>query len=155
MSHNICEFKVELGDTDSAGLVYYPNYFRWFDRAARDCLRVTGLTPREMLGKFHYDQPVVNCACNFYAPLRYDDTVRVETEVTGVLNKTFRLEHKVYCEGKLVATGYEIRAWVEIDNPLEEGKLNSVEIPYHFAEILRAEQPAGEDAYEDAILAMD
>jgi acyl-CoA thioester hydrolase len=137
MVHNVCEFQVDLGDTDSAGLVYYPNYFHWFDRASRECLRVTGLTPKEMLEKFHFDQPVVNCACNFYAPLRYDDTVHLETEITEVQAKTFRLEHKIYREGELVASGYEIRAWVEIDNPLEEGKLNAVDIPRFFAEILK------------------
>lgn len=140
MVHNIREFRVELGDTDSAGLVYYPNYFRWFDRAARDCLRVTGLTPKEMLGKFHFDQPVVNCGCNFYAPVRYDDTLELETEVTEVRDRTFRMEHKIYREGELVASGFEIRAWIEIDNPLDEGKLNSVEIPRYFAEILKEEE---------------
>jgi acyl-CoA thioester hydrolase len=153
MAHNVCEFKVELGDTDSAGLVYYPNYFRWFDRAAREYLRVTGLTPKEMLEKFHFEQPVVNCACNFYAPLRYDDTVRLETEVTEVLPKTFRLEHKIYREGELVASGYEIRAWVEIDNPLEEGKLNAVDIPRFFAEILKEKEEP--EPYDELMEVLD
>ncbi len=153
MVNNVYEFKVELGDTDSAGLVYYPNYFRWFDRAARACLRVTGLTPREMLGKFHFEQPVVDCGCKFFAPLRYDDPVRIETDVTVVEHKTFRLEHRVYSEGNLVASAHEVRAWVEIDNPFEEGKLNSVDIPRFFAEILQ--ETLTKDPYEDVILAMD
>ena len=153
MATNIYEFKVELGETDSVGLVYYPNYFRWFDRATRDCLRVTGLSPKEMLGKFHFEQPVVDCGCNFYAPLRYDDPVRIETVVTEVEHKTFRLEHNVYSEGNLVASGYEVRTWIEIDNPLEEGKLNSVDIPRFFAEILKGS--LAKDPEEEAILIMD
>jgi acyl-CoA thioester hydrolase len=153
MANTISEFKVELGETDSAGLVYYPNYFRWFDQATRSCLRITGLTPREMLGKFHFDQPVVDCGCKFYAPLRYDDSVRIETVVTIVEHKTFRLEHNIYSEGKLVASGFEVRAWVEIDNPLEEGKLNSVDIPRFFAEILKGSLP--KDSYDTATLGMD
>jgi acyl-CoA thioester hydrolase len=153
MANNICEFKVELGETDSAGLVYYPNYFRWFDRATRSFLRITGLTPREMLGKFHFEQPVIACDCKFYAPLRYDDPVRIETVVSEVENMTFRLEHNVYSEGNLVASGYEVRAWVEIDNPFEEGKLNSVDIPRFFAEILKESLP--KTLCEDAVLVMD
>jgi acyl-CoA thioesterase FadM len=30
---------VEWGDTDAAGIVFYPNYYRWFDRAAHALLR--------------------------------------------------------------------------------------------------------------------
>ncbi len=153
MVNNVREFKVELGETDSAGLVYYPNYFRWFDRATRDWLRVTGLTPKEMLGKFHFEQPVVDCGCHFYGPLRYDDSVRIETAVTLVEHKTFRLEHNVYSEGNLIASAYEVRTWIEIDNPFEEGKLNSVDIPRFFAEILKGS--VAKDADEEAILIMD
>ena len=26
-------FKIRFGDTDAAGIVFYPNYYRWMDEA--------------------------------------------------------------------------------------------------------------------------
>lgn len=141
MVNNFLEFNVDLGETDAAGLVYYPNYFRWFDRATRTYLHITGVTPKDMLGKFHFDQPVIDCGCKFYAPLRYDDPLKIKSFVTEVTEKTFRIEHKVFSGDNLVAVGYEIRTWVEIDNPLDGGSLNTVDIPGFFAEKLLEGRP--------------
>jgi len=38
--------------------------------------------------------------------------VRIETTVSDVREKTFRVEHEVSVGGRRCATGFEVRAWV-------------------------------------------
>ena len=40
---NVYEMTVAWGDCDPAGIVFYPNYFRWFDEASRRLFAAVGL----------------------------------------------------------------------------------------------------------------
>ena len=40
---NECQLTVAWGDCDSAGIVFYANYFRWFDEASRRLFVRAGL----------------------------------------------------------------------------------------------------------------
>lgn len=33
---NETKFQIQWGDTDRAGIVYYPNYYKWFDLAGHN-----------------------------------------------------------------------------------------------------------------------
>jgi len=36
MRSNTIHYKIQWGDTDAAGIVFYPDYFRWFDLATHE-----------------------------------------------------------------------------------------------------------------------
>ncbi|MEI7555366.1 thioesterase family protein [Candidatus Chlorohelix sp.] len=135
---NTIELRVDLGDTDARGVVFYPNYFRWFDRATHELLRAVGLTHSQLLEHYGLAQPVVECGCHFIRPLRYDDIVRIESEVVDLKEKTFKLEHHLFKEGVLVGSGYELRIWIKMEDPDDVGKLKSVSIPEEMAKLLKA-----------------
>jgi acyl-CoA thioester hydrolase len=139
MIANCIEFPVEFGETDTAGIVFYPNYFRWFDRATHTLLNITGLTHRELLEKYHYAQPVIECGCQFVRPLRYNDPVKIESRLVEVREHLFRVEHVVYSRDCLVGSGYEVRAWIKTDETDEQGRLKVISIPPDMAEKLRGE----------------
>ena len=71
------------------GVVYYANYFVWFEVARADLLRSLGWTYREMedTGVF---LPVIEADCAFRRPARYDDEVEVRT--AGRLSSPVRME---------------------------------------------------------------
>ena len=136
MAKNITEFNIEWGETDAAGIVFYPNYFRWFDRATHTLFKSIGLPISELTTKYGYAHPIVDSGCRFFSPLRYDDQVRLETTVVEVRERTFKLEHQVFKQDQLVGSGYEVRAWVKNEG---EGKIKAIPIPPDMSEKLKAE----------------
>ena len=56
--------------------------------------------------------PIVESGARFASPVRYGDVVRIETTVSEVREKTFRVEHEISVGRRHCATGFEVRAWV-------------------------------------------
>ena len=60
------------------GVVYYANYFVWFEVARADWLRALGWTYREMEESGVY-LPVIDARCEYKRPAMYDDEVEIRT----------------------------------------------------------------------------
>ncbi len=88
-------YRVLYGDTDTMGVVYYANYFRFFELGRNEYLRARGLSYREVESRGVY-LPVVDAQCRYLGPARYDDLLSVETRV-------------VRAKGARVAFAYELR----------------------------------------------
>lgn len=125
MAQNTEKLIVNWGDTDMAGIVYYPNYFRWFDISTLRLLQKVGLPPRELMTHQKMSFPLIDSGCTCFKPLYFNDEIRVETKIIEVNNKTFKLEHEVYRGDELTGKGYEVRGWVTFS----EEKIKSVPIP--------------------------
>jgi len=136
MFKNFTSFRVEWGETDIAGIIFYPNYFRWFDRATHELFRAAGMPIKELKDREGIVHPIVESGCRFMAPLYYDDPVTLETTVSEVCNRTFRLEHTARRGETVVATGFEVRAWVK---QTDGQPMGAVAIPDQYAARLRAE----------------
>jgi acyl-CoA thioester hydrolase len=61
------------------GVVYYANYFVWFEVARTDLLRSMGWSYREM-EQAGVSLPVIEARCEYKRPARYDDELEVRTE---------------------------------------------------------------------------
>jgi len=103
-------YRVPFGDTDAAGVVFYPNYYRWFDRMTHALFRSVGqpLGPFMDAGEGPF---LVETNCRFLLPVGYDDEIRLESRVREIRTSAFEVEHTVKREGKVAATGREIRVW--------------------------------------------
>jgi acyl-CoA thioester hydrolase len=66
--------------TDQMGVVYYAHYMEFFEIGRTELLRAAGLAYRRM-EEDGYFLPVVHAACDYLAPARYDDVLRVETRL--------------------------------------------------------------------------
>ena len=71
------------------GVVYYANYFVWFEVARTDLLRQAGWTYRDMEAD-GYALPVLEAYCEYKQPARYDDELEVTTK--GSLLSPVRVE---------------------------------------------------------------
>jgi acyl-CoA thioester hydrolase len=71
--------RVRYAETDKMGVVYYANYFVWFEVARADLLRSLGWTYREM-EVAGVALPVIEATCRYHRPSRYDDEMEVRTE---------------------------------------------------------------------------
>jgi acyl-CoA thioester hydrolase len=78
MPASLTSLRVRYAETDSMGVVYYANYFVWFEVARADLLRTLGWTYREMENS-GVALPVIEAQCEYRQPARYDDEVEVHT----------------------------------------------------------------------------
>lgn len=81
-------------ETDGMGVVYYANYFVWFEVARTDLLRNIGFSYRKMEEE-GYRFMVVESSCKYLSPCRYDDLVTVRTWVSEVRNTSMTFEYTV------------------------------------------------------------
>jgi len=109
MSRNVIEYHVQWGDTDAASIVFYPNYFRWFDHAALEFLRSLGWPLERLKTELQAVVPIIEAGCRFQQPLRYHNLLTIETKATDVRTRTFRLEHHVSRGEEVIGLGYEVR----------------------------------------------
>ena len=118
------EHRVIYGDTDAGQVVYYANYFRWFESGRREILRSMKINYLE-LEKRGIITPVVEAHCNYFHPARYDDVVIVETKIADVKEKSIKFENNIFRKKgkKLLAAGYTINVFVD------KKKMKSIKIP--------------------------
>ena len=83
--------RVRYAETDQMGVVYYANYFVWFEVARADLLRTGGWSYREMEHS-GVSLPVIEAHCEYRKPAKYDDELEVVTE--GRLLSPVRMEFK-------------------------------------------------------------
>lgn len=93
------------------GVVYYANYFVWFEVGRTDLLRQEGWSYREMEAE-GIALPVIDARCEYRRPARYDDELEIRT--CGILRSPVRLEftYEVVRPGETspIATGRTLHA---------------------------------------------
>lgn len=95
--------RVRYAETDKMGVVYYANYFVWFEVARADLLRSLGWSYREM-EHAGVSLPVIDAQCQYHRAVRYDDELEVRAE--GRLLSKVRMEFSyqvVRCDDHLLA----------------------------------------------------
>ena len=113
MVANALDVKVRWSEADPAGIVFYPRFFEWFDLGTEALFEALGLPWRELFpAERIVGVPIVETGARFASPVRYGDEVRIETTVSEVREKTFRVEHEISVGGRRCAIGFEVRAWV-------------------------------------------
>jgi acyl-CoA thioester hydrolase len=109
--HAISRIRVRYADTDKMGVVYYANYFVWFEVGRTDLLRTSGWSYREMEAD-GFSLPVIEAHCVFRESARYDDEVEVRT--TGVLLSPVRVQFMYeivrVADEAMLATGNTVHA---------------------------------------------
>ena len=118
------EHRVIYGDTDAGQVVYYANYFRWFESGRREIMRSLKIDYLE-LEKRGIITPVVEAHCNYFHPARYDDIVLIETKIFEVKDKSVRFDYRAFRkkDRKLLASGHTINVFVD------KKKMKSIKIP--------------------------
>ena len=133
-------FKVRLGDTDAAGIVFFINFYKWMDEATHEFFTEIGHPTSKLLAIEKVSTPLLESKCEFKTPLFFEDEVVLRTEVLEIHNKVFKLAHTFYRGETLIATGYTLRAWT-----LFEDRPKAIPIPDLIREKLSAHQKSVEN----------
>ncbi len=105
--------RVRYAETDRMGVVYYANYFVWFEVARTDWLRQTGWTYREMEAD-GISLPVIEAHCDYRQPSRYDDEIDVRSQATLLSPIRIRFDYEVARQGEVLSTGHTVHAAVDV-----------------------------------------
>ncbi len=103
---NVTSLRVIYGDTDQMGVVYYANYLRWFEKGRTEFLRQIGL-PYASIEQRGFHFPVVEVNCRYCESARYDEVVKVETELARIRRASLTFSYRIARESDdvLLATG--------------------------------------------------
>jgi acyl-CoA thioester hydrolase len=111
MASSTTTLRVRYADTDQMAVVYYANYFVWFEVARTDLLRTLGWTYREM-EEAGVHLPVIEAQCEYRRPARYDDEIEVRTEgrLCSAVRMEFTYDVIVKSSGIVAASGRTVHA---------------------------------------------
>jgi acyl-CoA thioester hydrolase len=105
--------RVRYAETDKMGVVYYANYFVWFEVARADLLRSLGWSYRDM-EQDGIILPVIEAHCEYARPARYDDELEIRTEgrMLSPIRMEFRYEVRLAADADaaLAASGRTVHA---------------------------------------------
>ena len=87
--------RVYYEDTDAAGVVYYANYLRYFERARTEWLAAHGTSVAELARTPGIVFVVRRIAVEFRAPARLSDALDVSVAIATLRRASFRLRQEV------------------------------------------------------------
>ena len=124
------KLRIEWGDCDPAGIVYFPRYFQHFDSASVALFeKATGLKKIDMAARYKMvGIPMVNIRARFLIPSRYGDDVEIESQITEFRRSSFEIRHQLFRGKELAVECFETRVWTVRDEA-GPGGLRSAEVP--------------------------
>ncbi len=97
------KYRIYYEDTDFAGIVYYANYLKFFERARTDMLRQKNINQSELALEKNIIFVVRKCEINYIKPAKLDDFVEVTAEVKNVKNSSVLLYQEMKIADKILA----------------------------------------------------
>lgn len=94
--------RVYYEDTDLAGVVYYANYLRFFERGRTEALRAAGYDQSRLKREIGLVFLVVRIEVDYKAPALFDDILTIETRVTRVGGASLTMAQAALREGRLL-----------------------------------------------------
>jgi acyl-CoA thioester hydrolase len=108
-------FRVEYGETDSQGRVFYANYLLFFDRGRVAYWVRAGLSDEE-IKRIEHDTVIAEVHCTYRAAAGFYDVVSVHTRIARIGRSSLRMEFAVVNDSTetLMAEGYATLVKVDL-----------------------------------------
>ena len=99
--------RVRYAETDQMGVVYYANYFIYFEIGRVEYMRQLGVAYKEMEIQDDSFIMVAESNCRYRRPAKYDDVLIIRTRVSEVRRRTIRFGYEILngVTGELLSTG--------------------------------------------------
>jgi acyl-CoA thioester hydrolase len=99
--------RVRYKDTDQMGMVYYGNYFTFFEIGRVEYMRERGIAYKNMEREDDSYIVVAEASCRYLRPARYDDLLRIRTRLSESRRRSIRFAYEIlrHDSGEMLATG--------------------------------------------------
>ena len=94
--------RVFYEDTDTAGIVYYANYFKFIERARSESLRNIGLIQTEIKDKYKIIFVVRKIIAEFIRPAKLDDLLEISTNFLKIGIVSIELDQKIFLNNNTI-----------------------------------------------------
>ena len=115
------EARVYYEDTDAAGVVYYANYLRFFERCRTEWLRAIGHDQSELAREHNLAFVVRRVAAEYRRPARLDDRLRIE------LAASIEGRARLRCEQRALRVDADGKGELLVDASVELACINVVD----------------------------
>lgn len=101
-------------ETDQMGVVYYGNYFTWFEVGRNEFFRELGLACGELEDEGVL-LPVIETGCKYINSAKFDDEVIIKTKLTKLKGIRLELRYEIYrkSNNELLVEGFTKHAFVD------------------------------------------
>jgi len=140
----ITEIKVRFGQTDPAGIVFYPRYFEMINQVVEDWFEALDFDFRTIHIVRAEAVPLVHIDVDFKSASRLGDLLRFELEVERLGRSSISLHIVAFCASEQRLVAKLALAYVRKD------PIGSIEIPAFLRARLMAFAPEG-DAWPDTV----
>jgi acyl-CoA thioesterase FadM len=104
------EIPISFGHCDPAGIVYYPNYYRWFDRCFHTYLSETAGGHAEVCAQLGtIGLGIIDSGATFKSPALQNDMLFLEMTLGAASRKTLRIDYQGRINDRVAVEGYEVR----------------------------------------------
>jgi 4-hydroxybenzoyl-CoA thioesterase len=133
---HVTRFRIEFGDCDPAGIVFYPNFLRWMDAASLQFFVACGIPAWRDLEESDgiIGTPIVDVSAKFIRPATYGDMIGIETSIVEWRKRSFVMQHLIRRGDDLLAEGREIRIFAE-RHPDDRARIRAVRLPEHLRKL--------------------
>jgi len=99
--------RVRYAETDQMGVVYYGNYFTWFEVGRVELCRQLGFEYKKMELEDDSYIVVAEASCRYKRPARFDDLLTIRTHVKETQRRTIRFGYEIVnsASGETIAIG--------------------------------------------------
>ncbi len=106
-AQNETTIRVRYAETDQMGVVYYANFFVWFEIGRVEFLRQLGFNYRDMEREDGCYIAVVDARCRYKAPARYDEEIVIRTRLKAFRGSVVQFDYEAarLSDGALLAEG--------------------------------------------------
>lgn len=111
--------EVRYAETDQMGIVHHSVYAVWFEQARTQYFRDNGADYAEM-EKEGYGCPVLELGVQYKGATHYGEFVDIETSATRVDKLRFRVDYKLFVNGKLCTTGFTVHCLMKDGRPTRD-----------------------------------
>ncbi|ACO77638.1 4-hydroxybenzoyl CoA thioesterase [Azotobacter vinelandii CA] len=131
--HKLYEVRIAWGDCDPAGIVFYPNYFAWFNAATDTLFARAGLSLEEAMARHGIlGWPMVDAHASFRMSSRFGEILRIESHLHAFRHSSFEVHHRACkADGTLAVEARDIRVWAAG----EAGRLRGQRVPDEVREL--------------------
>lgn len=118
-------WKISFGEIDYASIVYYPNFFDYFQRTEEAFMEHIGFPYPYLIGELGLGFPIVHVEADFKRPVRYGDAIDIVLEVVELGNRSVTFAFRVFkgrefcAEAKITHVTIDLRAFKAIPLPEE------------------------------------
>lgn len=134
--------RVEWGHCDPAGIVFYPQYFGWFDSCTAALFECAGMPQPKLFRDYGLRGfPLLDARATFSRSSSFGDDFDAESSITEWNAKTFKVQHRFLREGKLLVEGWELRVCT-IPHPEDPARIKAAPIPEEIKRRLGYDQAA-------------